>query len=613
MSKDLESGYHIFHTHCIASETEGKEPCQSSDALDVREHDREDGSVGHNAYCWSCNQYFNQKQLYSSSVGPELGVDNGVLVNPKQFERKEKPEPLDKEEIKDLIKTKGYSSSNYRGIKDEYHQFYGHLTELNSAGKVLRQYYPETRDGENWPTGYKIRHHPKFFDKVGLTGITSELSGQVKFRDKKGRNILIVAGEADKVAAFQMLAENQKKKGQGDYDPVPVVSPTTGEGSAWKQCKAQYDFLNQFENILIGMDNDEAGRNAAQKIAKVLPKDKVKIITWSGKDPNKMLLDGKERQFLSDFYNAKELVSSGIKDSVDALAEVEEFLTAPKIDLPPYLNKLEEAMRGGIKSTGTILNIVGDTSIGKSFFTDNLTYHWMFESPIVPTIVSLERTAGELATDLLSLHLKKNLTWFSEGMDAVDYLNREDVVEQKMNLFVKEDGSRRFYIIDERDGAVESLQTQTERAAKKYGSRLIIFDPLTDFLRSLGTEAQEDFMMWQKFMKKEGYVFINVLHTRKPPTDKEGKVRKVTEYDILGSGSFVQSADMNIVLNRDKMAEDTIVRNTTCVDMPKCRGGSTGHICDLYYDSETRQQYDFDDFFGNTTSSSEGSEGDPLF
>ena len=92
-------------------------------------------------------------------------------------------------------------------------------------------------------------------------------------------------------------------------------------------------------------------------------------------------------------------------------------------------------------------------------------------------------------------------------------------------------------------------------------------------------------------------MFVNVLHTRKPPTDKEGKTRKVTEYDALGSGTFVQSSDMNIVLNRDKSAECDIIRNTTEVDMPKCRGGVTGKACDLYYDKETRQQYDSDVYF----------------
>ena len=103
-------------------------------------------------------------------------------------------------------------------------------------------------------------------------------------------------------------------------------------------------------------------------------------------------------------------------------------------------------------------------------------------------------------------------------------------------------------------------------------------------------------------MKKEGLVFINILHTRKPAPDKDGKIRPVTEYDALGSGSFVQSADINLVLNRDKMSKDPVEKNTMRVDAPKLRGGTTGFITDLYYDPETRQQYDKLDFFANKES-----------
>lgn len=223
--------------------------------------------------------------------------------------------------------------------------------------------------------------------------------------------------------------------------------------------------------------------------------------------------------------------------------------------------------------------------------------HWFFHSPIVPTIISLERTAGELLTDFYSLHIEKNLTWFKDGEDALKYLDRDDVKKLCEELVYDENGMSRFYIIDERNGTIDTLKSQCEKANKRFGSRMFIFDPLTDFLRSLGTEAQEDFMMWQKMKKKEGWVFINVLHTRKPPTPKDGELRKVTEYDALGSGTFVQSADINIVLNRNKMAECPIERNTTIVDMPKCRGGTTGEAQKLYYDSDTRQQYDLDEYF----------------
>jgi archaellum biogenesis ATPase FlaH len=565
-------------------------------------------------YCWgACAEGGDEIEFVKSMDGvdfPEavkkvceiLNITKEELMESKDKEKVEvkatvdNAEAMDIEQVKELIRSTGYVSNGYRGIRDEINKFFGHLSKLDNQGNVVARYYPETNNNGKL-TGYKCRNHPKDFShgKVGATGNKSQLSGQVKFKSPS-KYVLYVGGEEDKAAAYQMLKENRKDQ---EFDSIPVVSPTSGEGSAAKQAAMQYDWFDQYDIIVIGMDQDEAGIKAAKEIAAVLPKEKLRIATWSGKDPNQMLIDGKEKQFVRDFYNAKEFINSGISSSGDAEAGLEEFLTAPKIGLPPQLSKLQAAMRGGIKSTGSVVNIIGDTSIGKSFLSDTLIYHWLFNSPRVPTIVSLERTKEELTIDLLSMHLKKNLMWFTDGHDAVDYLNQPEVQLLKNELLYNEAGEPRFFIIDEREGDIELLKRQMEKSGKVNDSQLMVIDPLTDFLRSLGTEVQENFMMWQKLQKKNGFVFINILHTRKPPTDKDGNVRKVTEYDALGSGTFIQSADVNIVINRDKMASDPIEKNTTYVDMPKCRGGITGEICALYYDAETRQQYDRDEYFNN--------------
>ena len=504
-----------------------------------------------------------------------------------------KAEALDINFVKDFIRATGYKSNGYRGIRDEINQFYGHLTKLDTNGKALARYYPETNE-DGKLVGYKCRNTPKDFSygKLGATGSKNQLSGQVKFK-AGGKYILIVGGEEDKAAAYQMLLDGQKDK---DFSAIPVVSPTTGENCA-KQIAAQYDFFDKYSVIIIGLDNDRAGIEAAKKVAAVLPKEKVRITSWTGKDPNQMLLDGQEKQFVRDFYGAKEYVSSGISSAVDAVSGIDEFLTAPKITLPLHMHRIEDQLRGGIRSTGAVVNIIADTSTGKSLFADTLFYYWIFNSPIVPTIISLERTKEELAIDLESLHLKKNLLWFKDGEDAVNYRHLPEVEALRENLFVNEYGEPRFYIIDERSATAEDLKKQMTRASMIYESKMFIIDPLTDFLRSLGTEAQEDFMMWEKQKKKEGMVFINILHTRKPQADKDGNIRFVTEYDALGSGTFVQSADVNIVLNRDKLAADDITRNTTTIDIPKARGGRTGRVeGGLLYDPNTRQQVDLLDW-----------------
>lgn len=594
---EKDSGDLINHFHCIAGECSNKEPCGSSDALAIYQHTTDEGDVFYDGYCYSCNQYFSKEHVHNSSLAVELGIKDGIVVEKKNFPTKPKAEPLTKEFVIDFIKKTGYKSNNYRGIRDEISQFFGHLTKLDKNGNVVSRYYPETRDGS--VTGYKHRAHPKDFryGKLGLTGIDSDLSGEVKFKGG-GKWLLITGGCEDKAAAYQMLldAHNRNPNNEG-LDPPAVVSVTTGEPSGYKQLAKRYDFCDQYEIIVLGFDNDESGIQATQDAIGVLPEDKVRIATWSGKDPNQMLLDGREKQFVRDFYNAKPAVSLGIKTSVDAETEVEEFLLAPKIPLPFCMHKMQKMMRGGIKTTGAIVNIIGQTSIGKTLVTDILLYHWIFNSPLKPTIISIERTAGELLIDLYSLHLKKNLVYFEDGQSAVDYLHLPEVKDLCNTLRYDENGLPRFFIIDERSGDINLMKKQVDRVRKQYGSNFLITDPLTDILRSSPLDIQDDFMMYQKMLKKDGMVLVNVMHTRKTQTDKEGKSKDTTEYDTYGSSSFVQSADINIVLNRDKVAEDIIEKNTTHLTMPKCRGGQTGHAGDLYFDVQSRQLYDKEDYF----------------
>ena len=594
-TKEVDAGQIIGHFHCIAGEHDHKRDCNSSDALAVYQHETED-ETWYDSYCYSCNQYFSKEETHNSSVAVNLGIKDGVVVEKKSFNVRPKPQPMTKEEVKDFIKKTGYKSNNYRGIRDEVSQFFGHLTKLDNNGNVIARYYPETQ-GTN-VTGYKCRMHPKNFNygKLGLTGQSCDLSGQIKFKGHS-KYVLIVGGCEDKAAAYQMLLDNQKERGQSDFEPIAVVSPTTGEPSAYKQVAAQYDWLDTFEYIVIGMDNDEAGKAATAKIVSVLPEDKVKIAVWSGKDPNQMLNDGKAKQFVRDFYNAKPFVQDGIKSSANMMQAVLDELSTPRLTLPSYMRKMQDNMGGGILDC-TITNIIADTSVGKSSHVNNMVYHWIFNSPHPITILSLEATEGQWGTDMLSLHLKINLRWMDEE-ERKRFLTQPEIIEKCNELFFKENGEPRFYIVDERDGKIDKVEKQLEKAFKQYESRIFIIDVLTDILRGMDSEHQESHMKWQKMFIKKGARLINVLHTRKPPKSKDGKAVPISEYDAYGSGTFVQSAAINILLERDKEAEDPVEKNTTYVRMPKCRGGITGDCGEWYFDFKTRQCYDKKDYFEN--------------
>ncbi len=606
----LDDGFFIKHDYCIASELKTAaikkygdieyEDCPSSDGNAVYEHDLDSGGVTYSGFCWSCKQAFKPEQIAASSLAEEYNLTpTGKVSERKTFTRKEKTPTLTKEDVRGLIKDIGYTDKTYRGIKPEYLKFFGHLGKHDRQGNLVSMYYPETRGGVVWPTGYKIRHLPKYFSKVGQTGIKSDMAGYIKFKDYENhRDILICPGEVDMVSAYQMLREQQIKKGQEDYAPIAVISPTTGEGSAIKQIRQHYEFLCSFENIILGFDNDDVGNKAMLEIADILPKEKVKIIKWTYGDPNKALVNGKEKQFLSDFYNAKVFTDNGIFASHGLMPYIKDALRLPRITLPPYMEVLQGMTKGSGVIKNRIYNIVGITSCGKSTHVNNMVHHFAFLPNEKAAVVSLEATKGEYGVDILSLHLETNLYW--KEADAVhEYLDTPAVIEKANELFVNEDGESRFYVVDDRKGTVASLEKLCETLRNKYGVTIIVIDVLTDLLRVTSIEEQARHMNWQSNFVKSGVTIFNVLHTRKVENNKDGTPKKCTEYDSYGSSIFVQKSAGNILINRSKECphEDWIERNSTYVDIPKMRQGQTGTAGVWLYDPETRQVYDREKFF----------------
>jgi archaellum biogenesis ATPase FlaH len=615
--EEVES-FWIRNDYCIADEliekgSTGKtfRQCGSSDAMGLYENEPQEGEVYYTGYCRSCNQSFSKVEVHGSSLAGDLGVSEcGEVTERRKFERKPPAVAMTHEEVKDFIQEVGYESNNYRGIKDEYSRFFGHLTKLDKQGNVLARYYPETSEESGvWPTGYKCRNHPKDFryGKVGVTGQKSKLSGQVKFEHMEFRDILIVGGEEGKAAFYQIWEEGRKAKGNDDFAPMPVVSGTTGEGSLLAQVRANFDFINRAENIYLGLDNDHAGIAAMEDICKILPKDKIRIVKWTKGDPNDYIHNKEGRDYsrmaISDFYNAKEYVDSGVFASNGLLPYIKEALQLERIPLPYYMSGVQGMTRGEGLIKNRIYNIIGMTSVGKSTHSNACVYSFAFLPKEKTAVVSLEATKGEYGVDILSLHLEKNLYW--EEADAVaEYLDSPEVVEKANELFIDEDGESRFYVVDDRKGTVKSLEDLCERLFAKYGVTIIVIDVLTDILRVTSNEEQAAHLNWQSNFVKQGVTIFNVLHTRKLAPNADGIPKKATEYDAFGSSIFIQKAAGNIVVNRNKECpnEDYIERNTTYVDVPKMRQGDTGQATPWYYDPETRQCYDRDEFFKNNPS-----------
>lgn len=494
-------------------------------------------------------------------------------------------------------------SKGLRGIRKDTTAAFGVRHEIDTkTGEVKVQYYPCTMEAENDHrfilTGYKRRELPKDFrGALGETGRECQLFGQFKFLRNRGKFVVIVGGEVDQLSAYQMLGDYQKSKG---YDPIPVVSPTIGETGCEKQIVKQYEWFDRFDRIIVCMDNDEAGRKAAEMIVQALPKDKAYLMEMDLKDPNEYLKQGKERIFVDKFFKAVPYTPNGIVGSGSLSSRMKDAVLVPKIPLPPFMKKVQKMMAGGIP-LGRIVNLGSASGTGKSTIVDECVYYWVFNSPHRIGVVSLESDVAEYGIKVLSRHIGRKIDLIEDPQEKYDLLCTPEVEQAQSTLFFKEDGSHRWHLMDERDGGLDDLKARVMELIISCECKVIILDPLQDILDGMSNEEQAIFMRWQKgLIKSHKVTFININHVRK--SGQGGKQNsagaELFEEDFQGSSSIFKSGACNLLFTRDKGAECDVMRNITKMKMTKCRwtGNTAPKAGEYFYDNETHTIHDLEEY-----------------
>lgn len=551
-------------------------------------------------HCFSCG-YTIPSEDYLQSLDPkrksrktqeQIDAEQEAILN-------EPVEYITEEQHQVLKARTGFKG--YRGIRADTCKKFGVRFECDEeTGEIVKMYYPATIKGAI--CGYKVRRHPKdFVPPIGYVGKQADMGGQFAFKTSS-RNCVIVGGEIDQLSAFQMLRDYQVRSGKEDFEPTAVVTSLVGETATASQAKGQYEFFSKFQKIILCLDNDEAGQEAQEKLIKVLPKGRVYLMQMKLKDPNEHLTQGEEASFIDSFFRAKQYVPAGIITSAGLYEKVLESVAIPKVPLPPFMRKVQEMFAGGIP-LGYLINMGAQSGIGKTSMVNEMLYYWIFNSPHRLGVVSMELDAGQYGQTLLSRHLQQKIALIEDPDEAVRFLELEDVRKAADVLFKDEDGAPRFHVVDDRDGSMEALQETIEQLIISCGCRVIICDPLSDMLDGLSNDEQSMVMKWMKGMIKSHKVsFINICHVRKGATGQDSspeKSRFITEEDFSGSSTIFKSAGANILLQRNKYADDPVERNTTQVYISKNRwAGKIGPAGEFYYDNATHTLYDKQEYFG---------------
>ena len=141
----------------------------------------------------------------------------------------------------------------------------------------------------------------------------------------------------------------------------PTVSIPTGAAGAAKAIKANWDYVCGFEEVIIMMDSDDAGRKAAQEIAELLPVGKAKIASLPFKDANEALVAGKGPAIIEAIFQARDFRPDGIVTARDFRNVIAVDEAASAVTWPYSL--LNDVLRGIRR--GEAVTICSGSGLGK--------------------------------------------------------------------------------------------------------------------------------------------------------------------------------------------------------------------------------------------------------
>lgn len=242
-------------------------------------------------YCYSCSFL-------------EFSSDNNQVNNRSNIPVSNTEDPIAQEnnnKAKDINTIlQDYNPKEVQSARGITAQTYSKYGVQVTPEKHKYPYY----DNENNLIGLKTRIVAnKTFPIVGDVSKQATLFGSNLFPKGSSKNIVITEGEEDAMAAFQLLG-----------DRVPCVYINIGSSHAQKCVQNNYEYLDSFEEIYLCFDNDEPGREAREKVAKLFTPGKIKIMEFplGSKDANDVLLKGGVQDFNKMYKGAKTWAPDGL-------------------------------------------------------------------------------------------------------------------------------------------------------------------------------------------------------------------------------------------------------------------------------------------------------------
>lgn len=399
--------------------------------------------------------------------------------------------------------------------------------------------------------------------------------------------LLICEGEIDCMSAIE----------SGYFNAVSI--PLGAQNTHWiEEC---WDWLEQFNDIIIAFDNDEAGLKARKDVIYRLGTWRTKYIDYPKqidkyrtKDMNDCLQAGGASYVLNMITNAKDIPVSSVVDFTDVDDLDVSDMTGVTTGIKPLDKKLIKIFDGTLTilsgRPGSGKTSLIDQSIATAIDDGNSVFLFSKEMP--------ERMSTNWFNYILAgrRNLVDKMTPDGETYSVVSY-----EAKQKIKEFYK---NKLFIYKDSEPNDIESVMKSMEECVRKYGVKYLVIDNLM-MLDLQCSEEEKNTSQTNlinnliRFASKFNVAVVLIAHPKKTQDMKSD----IEMYDIAGSSNIINLAMRSIGLRRvsKKEQEDETCKwrkyNVVLTVMKDRLLGKADMQMGLYYDVLSRRFFtDYDEF-----------------
>lgn len=492
--------------------------------------------------CFSCGQsydIFNHYQQYYNlsflealkSIVRDFNLNIDVIIN--ESDRKPKKSPIKHENYNKNILTYcekrniSKDTIDYVGVKENNNCVV--FEYRNELGEHLANKYRKTKKSEG----------PKMWFEKGTNVNTLFNMDKINISEP----LLITEGEFDCLSAIESGFKN-------------TVSIPSGVNSTNEWITSNWTFIEQFEEVIIWFDNDEAGIKGAREVFNRLPNASVKIVRCEVvNDINELLHKYGKLAVLKQIEKA----STPTLEGVATLDMIEDFDVHEAETLKLGIDDIDADLVGMVFGSLNVLS--GRNGSGKSTILNQIYIAEAINQGYKTFLFSGELIGGNVKYWLLQ-------TLANEEQFA-EYTAKDGHKYKKVTIQAKEkivnDMKDRFFLYDSDDYRIEAIIEKMTILAKRYGVRVFVIDNLMTIESSLKDkyEAETDIVKKLKnFAKKYNALVHLVAHPRKSMNDE------IEKDDVAGSANITNLADYVTTISR---AKDDVVEYDAILKILKNR------------------------------------------